>query len=221
MKPDSNNRVFDFSRTDFTLIDTGVQMVENFFLDIDDNLLDETMQKEIRFLFIDYMADSRAGSPTLKESRQDLEAIVDLAGKLQERLKNLGGPAEKALYDAVTRISSLETKAPEIVDDLRALRIFADNALKHTPSTGRGQGWKTELVPERELVKGLARIYEQATGKSAKDGISQDRRADTKKGETKYFGDFFELVEKIFTFLGIPPRDNSNLGVFLFRVLSD
>jgi len=235
MKPSSDHGKFDFHKVaDSQFIDNGIIAVEKAL----GVTLTEGQVRDARYNFFDYIANARAGSPSLKESRQELEEISELADRLLRRLKNIGGPADHALDESRRRYSMSkckpisESKAPEIQDDLRALRLYAQDALEHAPKTGKGKGWQKELVPEKELIRDMARLYEWVRGEKAQDNISRTTKDPVEVDgggvafKERYKGEFFGFIEQIFDALEIPAGDKNkknahqNLGRLIERSIN-
>lgn len=172
----------------------------------------------------DWIINSRTKSPNLKQSLKELEHIQKLTVDLYHALRDIGGPAGTALWEAYTmRFNGPEydhANHHEIQDALMHFRSIVDAALETAPSTSR---WKPELKPETELIRDLARLYEKITGKAAKAG--HYRRSD--EGTALYNGPFFDLVEDIFLTLKIEKHTqgadeeiaNQNLGKAIDRAL--
>ena len=171
--------------------------------------------RTVQGVVIDYFFSSQAKKPSLKETRKEFENISKLTRELYRALKNIGGPADHALHETwQNRHVNYPETLPhtEIEEALLNFQPLIQIAMDQIPDSRR---WPQEFIPERELIRGLAKLYEDSTGHSAKAG--SHRRDDI------YQGDFFNLVEDIFLTLEVEKHvtgdDEENVNFALGKAI--
>lgn len=189
----------------------------------------EKIPKFSRSIFVNYCFNVKGRPKSLGDTRQELERIRRLAQDLHRSLRDLGGSAEKVLWDAhFDFMAKPEYDRSHPEDVQQALLYFTPvirRAQKMLPDTRR---WKEDLVAERELIRELGKLYKKITGENAASGNYRAKAEyDANSTEYEYTGAFFALVEDIFYTLEIPKHTqgdeidaNNALGRAIDRALT-
>lgn len=185
---------------------------------------------ECQGIIIDYYWNSRGQVPSLNQTKAELKKIYNLSRDLYRALSEIGGPAGDALWDTwSTSFNSSKkpgfenTAYTEVEHILLHFRVVVSRAIDDAPDS---RGWEKKLVPTRELIQGLAAIYERSTGKKATLERMTPRVIKSKhhviKDGVEYFheGDFFSFVEEIYFALNIQ-KSNQATGEDIRKALQD
>ena len=206
-------------------------LIENILPILEKHLGKENVSNSIntcRGIIIDYFWNMHGKTPSLKETRAELEKIEKLTGELYRALRNIGGGADQALWNSYITQSCVEpgdkpAAHTEVESVLMNFREVAHIALSELPVN---RGWPKQLVPIRDLIQDLAKLYQRSTGKHPVIGSMIPKYIKVEEGggkETiKYFyeGEFFSLVEEVVFALGVE-KSNQALGKNIKEALQD
>jgi hypothetical protein len=123
----------------------------------------------------------------LATTKRHLEKLEKAAEALHDALAAAGG--NPTLAGPLRRYGVKRSLAAEIDE----LPIIARQLVRELPS---GSHWQREYSPRRDLVRGLAAVFEAVTGDAAREGVKHQRDPD------QYYGHFFELVVGVLKELG-------------------
>ncbi|MBG0790946.1 MAG: hypothetical protein H0S80_10665 [Desulfovibrionaceae bacterium] len=123
----------------------------------------------------------------LSATREQLAVLEKTAEAFHEALKAAEG--NPTLMGALRRYGIKQSLAAQVDE----LPFVARQLAKQLP---RGSRWSKEYSPRRDLVRGLAMVFEEATGFAARGEVKHEREGD------QYYGRFFELVVDVLKELG-------------------
>lgn len=175
--------------------------------------LSETQKGSLQAILSTYFVSVDADTGTdLKDTRGEIDGIHNMCSELSRALSQMmkNPSSKKTLKKAGAKI---DLTIIDVIPKLRRIKGCCLEAAKFLPEKGR---WD-QVIPARDLVKALARFYEDYAHRPAKKDIHQDRTA---KPEEKYSGPFFELILTVYYLFNFKELSNSSLGKFIYDSLS-
>lgn len=186
------NSTFDCSREEFSRLPG---MIEKCMPILERHLGKEYVSKNVvdaQGIIIDFFSNTHAKAPSLKETKKEIEKISSLAKELYSSLKDVSSPIEDEFwriyyqYQFAGKPEYKNAWMSEIQHSLLHFRVILNMVQEKIPKSRR---WPESINPEKEVIRGLARLYQNSTGKEPKAGSC--RRNDL------YQGAFFNLVEDV------------------------